>query len=404
MKVCYISSFYPPLIFGGAEIYVSRVSEKLVQEGFEVIVITTDSKISIKPSIEERNGVKVYRFHPLNIYAISNTLNKPRPVKLIWYGIDLFNLHSFRTVKDILKKEEPDIVHIHNFKGFSLAFNAVKSLNLPLIFTVHDYFIECPKENLFKNSGEICNRKPVMCHFYARIQRYLKDNRPDIITAPSQFVINRVKKDGFFGGVKAIKLPLGVEVGGNEKIEKDYETIDILYVGRLNKHKGLHVLIEAFKQLKYKNIHLHVVGTGSDMEEFKKIAGPDPNITFYGFIPNNKLIELYKKANIVVVPSIWYEVFGIVIIESFKYGIPVIGSRIGGIPELIENGHNGYLFEPGNMIELKNLLESLIENPLELKRLSDNAFENAREYSMETHINKLKKLYKDVHERIGNLR
>jgi len=396
MKVCYISSFYPPLIFGGAEIYVRRAAEKLVQQGLEVIVITTNSKISIKPSIEEKNGVKIYRIHPLNIYAIYNTLSKPALIKPIWYGIDLLNLHSYKVIKDILIREKPDIVHIHNFKGFSLAFNAVESLNVPLIFTAHDYFIGCPRENLFRSSCEVCHAPPIICRLYAKIQRYMKDNKPDVVTAPSQFVIDKLKKDGFFEQVRTMKLPLGIELAGNEKIEKDYETIDILYVGRVNRYKGLHILINAFKELEHKNIHLHVVGEGEDMEESKKIAGFNSNIIFYGFMPDRELVELYKKANVAVVPSIWCEVFGVVIIESFKYGTPVIGSNIGGIPELVENGYNGYLFEAGNVVQLKKVLENLIENPKELKRLSDNAFEFVKKYSMEEHTKRLKKLYEEV--------
>src|SRR5574341_1979203 len=119
MKICYISSFYPPLIFGGAEIYVKRVSEKLVQRGHEVVVITTNSAVSVRPLVEEKNGVKIYRIHPLNIYAIYNTLSKPALLKPIWYAIDLFNLHSYLIIRSILIKEKPDIVHVHNFKGFS---------------------------------------------------------------------------------------------------------------------------------------------------------------------------------------------------------------------------------------------------------------------------------------------
>lgn len=396
MKICYISSFYPPLIFGGAEIYVKRISEELVRHDHEVVVITTSSKISAKPSIEKENGVKIYRFHPLNIYAIYNTLSKPALLKPIWYMIDLLNIHSYLAIRSILKKEKPDIVHIHNFKGFSFAFNAAKSLNLPLVFTIHDYFLECLQENLIRSSVKICDNRPLPCRIYAEIQRYLKDNEPDVVTAPSQFVIDILKKDGFFKKVKAIKLPLGIELNNIKKIEKDYEAIDILFVGRLNRYKGVNILIDAFKQIKRKNIYLHIIGTGKDTEEFKEIAEDDSNIIFYGFVSDEELIALYKKASVTVVPSIWYETFGIVIIESLKYSTPVIASSIGGFPELIENGLNGYLFEAGNVDELKKLLEDLIDNPKELKRLSDNAFISARKYGMEEHTKSLTKLYEEI--------
>lgn len=398
MKICYISSFYPPLIFGGAEIYVERVSKKMAQQGHEIIIITTESSISIKPSIEVINGVKIYRIHPLNLYAIYNTLSKNDLIKPLWYLIDLLNIHSYIIIKNILRAEHPDIVHVHNFKGFSLAFDAVKSQNLPLIFTMHDYFLECFKENLYRSSYTICQNPPILCQIYIKLQRYLKDNKPDLVTAPSQFVIDKIKNDGFFLITKTMKLPLGIELGNIKKIEKNYETIDILFVGRLNRYKGVHILISAFNQIKCNKIHLHIVGEGKEKEELKKIAGINPHITFYGFVSENMLLELYRKANIAVVPSIWYETFGIVIIESFKYSTPVIASNIGGFPELVENGHNGFLFEPGNMDELKEILENLIANPKELERLSDNAFESAKKYSMDEHTKKLTKIYEDLLE------
>jgi len=398
MKICYISSFYPPLIFGGAEIYVQRISEKLSQNGHEIVVITTNSNISLRSSVEENNGVKIIRVHPLNIYAIYNTFSKPNIIKPIWYMIDMVNFHAYSIVKNILRKEKPDIVHIHNFKGFSLAFDAARKLNLPIIFTVHDYFLECIKENLFRSSQEICLNPSPLCWFYAGFQKYLKDNKPDIVIAPSQFVIDKLGKDGFFQNVRTMKLPLGIELDSIRKIEKNDKTINILFVGRMNEYKGVNVLINAFKQLKQKNIYLHIVGEGKEKEKLKKDAQDISNIRFYGFLGGSELIGLYKIANITVVPSIWYETFGIVIIESFKYSTPVIASNIGGFPELVENGYNGFLFEPGNTEELKKLLDKLIENPDYLKTLSDNAFESSKKYSMDVHMQRLTKLYEDLLE------
>ena len=396
MKVCFISSFYPPLLFGGAEIYVRRISERLVRQGIDVTVITSDSKISLKPSIEYINGVKIYRIHPLNIYPIYNTLCKPAILKPFWYIIDIVNVHSYFVIKKILNKEKPDIVHVHNFKGFSFAFDAARSLHLPLIFTVHDYFFECLKETLFTHSHEICKDPPAVCKAYACTQKFLKNNKPDIVTAPSMFVIKKMKKDGFFNKCRTLKLPLGIELDGTEKCDRSYDIINVLFVGRLNRFKGLNTLITAFTQLKSQKAHLHIVGEGKEEAEFKKFAGADPAITFHGFIKDEELASLYKKSHLLVVPSVWYETFGIVIIEGFKYGLPVIASNIGGFPELIDDGDNGLLFEAGNTEQLRKKLEYLIGNPLEIKRMSDHAFTTAQKYSMDEHIRKLTCLYNEV--------
>ncbi|MCX7998713.1 MAG: glycosyltransferase, partial [Leptospiraceae bacterium] len=155
MKICFISSLYPPFILGGAEIIVKKEAEQLAKRGHEVLVITTSP--NRKNYEEELNGVKIYRISPLNIYPMFNHQEKPMFIKPIWHLIDLWNPSSYFLTKKILNKEKPDVVHINNFKGLSLSvFSAVKSLKLPFIFTIHDYSLICPRANLLKSIGEIC--------------------------------------------------------------------------------------------------------------------------------------------------------------------------------------------------------------------------------------------------------
>jgi glycosyltransferase involved in cell wall biosynthesis len=157
--------------------------------------------------------------------------------------------------------------------------------------------------------------------------------------------------------------------------------------------KGVKILIDAFKKLDSRNIKLHIIGKGPDEAYFKKIAASDSRITFHGFKSREELIKFYKEANIVVCPSFCLETFGMVILESFMYGTPVIGSKIGAYPDLIINGYNGFLFEVGNVDCLKAILETVINNPSILKNLEDGAFESAKKYELEEHINRLEKLY-----------
>lgn len=400
MKVCFISSFYPPLVFGGAEIYVKRISERLVSQGIGVTVITTGPKICLTPAVEEENGVKIYRIHPLNIYPIYHTLSKPGIAKPVWYGIDLLNPHSYFVIRRILEREKPDIVHVHNFKGFSFAFHAAKSLGLPLVFTVHDYFLECIRENLFRSSDRICEGPPLACRLYRRVQKYLKDDLPDVVTAPSRFVIDKLKGDGFFGRSRMVTLPLGIEPAGGEKAGKDDDTIRLLFVGRLHATKGLDVLIRAFRAMGCgrgdRAVCLDIVGEGRDRDAFRKAAEGCDTITFHGFVDERKLEEFYRRAHLVIVPSLWYETFGLVILESFRQGTPVVASRIGGFPELVREGYNGRLFEPGNSEQLRQILEDLVRNPDEIRRMGGNALQTAGEYGMDLHVKRLTALYGEL--------
>ncbi|BDZ71272.1 hypothetical protein GCM10025861_17890 [Methanobacterium petrolearium] len=159
------------------------------------------------------------------------------------------------------------------------------------------------------------------------------------------------------------------------------------------------VLIKAFKNLKNESVKLHIIGKGEKMENLKSLAHNDERIIFHGFLDGNKLTSLQKKANITVMPSIVFENSPMTIYESFKFGTPVIASRIGGIPELVEEKVNGFLYEPGKVSELKDLLQYLIENPEELKKLENGAFKSSQKYSMDLHIETLEKLYKEISDK-----
>ena len=394
MKICLISNLYPPNVLGGAEVSVKKVSEELVKKGHEVIVITTPFS---ENDVEIINGVKIYQVKPLNLYEIYHHPNQSMLLKPLWHIIDLWNPYDERIIKNILKTENPDIVHIHNFKGLSLSsFAPAKSLKIPLVFTAHDYSLVCMRANLLNSSGEICKNPSALCKIYNQIQKHLAKNKVDLLISPSQFVINKLKSNGLFKDVKSKKIPLGIELKDNEKFEKDYSQTNILYVGNLGEHKGVHILLKAFRKIENMNIRLDIVGKGLCSEKLKSMSENDNRIKFHDFLEGKELIKMYQQANLTVVPSIWYDNSPMVIYESFSCRTPVIGSKIGGIPELIEDGFNGYLFEAGNVNELQQLLENLIDSPETLKNLEQGTYESVQRYTMDNHIKQLETEYQKL--------
>lgn len=391
MKICIVSNLYPPHIIGGAEITVAKLAEALSNKGHEVMVITTSPQKN--ESFEELNGVKVYRINPWNLYTIYDHQDKSALNKALWHGMDIWNLNSYQKVRDILKNEIPDVVHVNNYKGFSMSiFDAVKSLNIPLVFTAHDCSLICPRANLMHGNGAICEDPQIICNLYSSVQRRLIKGKVDWLTAPSQFIIDKLKSCNFFHEVKTSKIPLGIELT-DKRLVKNYETIDISYMGGLNKTKGVHVLINAFRRIENNNIKLHIYGKGVDEEEFKKLADSDPRIIFHGYLQRDQLLDSYEQSNLTVLPSICYDNSPMMIYESLTSSTPVIASNIGGIPELIEESHNGYLFKPGDEAKLQEILEGLINYPESLKLLEKGAFESASQYSMENYLNAFEEIY-----------
>jgi len=361
MKICLILSLYNPYHIGGAEIYVERIAKYLAMEN-EVIVITTkpyENLRSLKTSVEIQNNIKIYRFYPLNIYYTYNAPNLKIPdfLKLPWHIIDLWNMHSHFIIKKILKKENPDVVHTHNLGGLSAGatFHAIKNLKLPLVHTCHDHSILCPYAILLCPfwKWKPCKYPKFPCKIYRGVKRKILHS-PDILTAPSQFVLYNHIAAGFFKESKKIVLPLGIELGNfNFSKKSEYaKNFNLLYVGELSKLKGVHVLIESFKKMPQEDVKLHIIGNGNYASTLNELAKGDERITFYGKFPNEDVQKFYKMADIVVVPSICYDNSPTVIYESFRSGTPVIGSNIGGIPELIKENYNGFLFESENIKQL----------------------------------------------------
>jgi glycosyltransferase involved in cell wall biosynthesis len=148
--------------------------------------------------------------------------------------------------------------------------------------------------------------------------------------------------------------------------------------------------------LDLRNARLHIVGQGSDRKRLERVAHDDSRIIIYGFLAPDKLRKLYSIADIAVVPSIYSEPFGLVIPEYFCHGIPVLGSRAGAIPELINDGFNGFLFPPGDVEALKVLLETLSSDSKLLGELNENARRSAAAFDMSVHVRKLEEIYERV--------
>jgi len=397
MKICTLTYTYSPYNKGGADLYAETISKQLSDRGHEVIVIaakpTNDKSLSY--TVEERDGIKIYWFYPLNISSFCNIAKKPLFMQGIWRLLDIWNIHSYYIVKKILKKEMPDVVHTHTPVGLTPSvFNVVKSLGIPLIFTLHDYYLICPRISLLHSSGEICTKPHILCNIYKNFNKTLISGAPDVIIAPSKFVIDMHTDNGLFNLSKKIVLPNTVDFKLNSpEIKKDHICTQYLYVGQIISHKGIHILIKAFLELKYENIRLNIVGSGLQETELKNLSNNDKRIVFCGKLFNNDLKKKYRTSNFTIVPSICYENSPLVIYESFSQGTPVIGSRIGGVPELVIDGYNGYLFEPGDTLGLNKVLENSLNNKSVHNELCINALESFKKYDMSRHIEILEGIY-----------
>ncbi|MFB6103425.1 MAG: glycosyltransferase [Haloplanus sp.] len=392
--ICLVNALFPPDAHGGAENYVLRTAHGLDDRGYDVAIITStpyDGLDSLRPAEGTYEGLPVWRFYPPNLSHLSNSTGDSVVEKAAWRGIDLVNVPAARAVGTVLDRLDPAVVHTNNLLGIStLVGRGVQRRDIRHVHTLHDYGLICPKSNLLRDltapddERVVCEDPPLPCRAYAR-QRRATLGTPDLVTAPSQHVIDIHRGHGFFEGVETRRVRLGVDDVAAEPPPASDER-SVLYVGQHLEAKGLETLFAAADRLP--EVRVHVCGTGPYAERTEAAAAGRENLEYHGFVSEERLANLRRTAAAAIVPSIWMENSPMTIYESYAVGLPVIGSDIGGIPELIDVGETGFLFEPKDAEGLAAAIRRLFEST-DREALQRNALAWAREHTMAAHVDRL---------------
>ncbi|MCU0666410.1 MAG: glycosyltransferase family 4 protein [Candidatus Omnitrophica bacterium] len=405
MKICTITNAFTPekttapAKIGGAETCAERISRGLLEKGYNVIVITQrpyQGLSSLLPKLTIQEGLRVYSFYPLNIFSIYSTHQKSLIAKGLWRIIDLINPLPAIFAWLIVQKEKPDIIHNHILHGFSPFFllRLLKSTKIPIVQSLHSYGYLCLRCDFLRSNGKICQNPPVLCRMFIALSRILIQKTISTVISPSEFCLKLYRDHGFFNNTVCRVLPNGIDTDPENPHQKINDNLfRILYAGRLVKIKGVHILIKAFRNITSPNARLNIVGEGFFERDLRALAGNDQRIAFLGKIPWIELKKRYQESDVTVMPSIYYEILGNVVLESAAAGTPVIGSRIGGISELIKDGFNGYLVPPDDTEQLHEKIEKLISNPRLKEKMSENAFLDSQKYSIQNHVSDIEKIY-----------
>jgi glycosyltransferase involved in cell wall biosynthesis len=389
MKICLINSLYKPYKRGGAEVVFNKIVKELKKDGHDVFVITISAKKNKKNYVvKEMDDLNVFRFYPKNIFSFIDINSQPYWKRIIWHIFDAFNWHSYRQIKKILKKEKPKLVLTHNIKGLGyLTLRAIRRLKIKNIHTLHDVQFVEPSGLIIKGDEELS----LLAKIYLKITRWLIGS-PDVVVSPSKWLLDFYGQYDFFKKSQKVVLPNPITLDTKEW-HKNFEDKKIRYliIGQLEKHKGIEFLLEVFEKFNnLNNAKLIVVGSGTLESKLKEKYKNKEWVEFLGYIPANKLSKLvFKNIHYTVVPSLCYENSPSTIYDSFKYATPVIATEIGGVPELVKEGVNGYTFEAGNKISLLNKLNMSMQNIDNFKKMSENAKIKAKDYDIKNYIYKI---------------
>lgn len=377
LRFCMITTFYPPYNFGGDGIFVQRLSNALAQRGHEVEVIHC---IDAYRFLSRRNPAKPAEDHPnVTVHGLRSRFGFLSPLATHQTGYPLFK--SVR-IKKILQKGF-DVIHYHNISLVGgpkiLEYGQGRKL-----YSLHEYWLICPTHVLFKFNRQPCLRPHCLpCTLLYRrppqLWRYTgllskKIRHVDTFIAPSRFCRELHRRRGLQAPV--YHLPNFVSEPGNSNLNSappvntEQQSPYFLFVGRLEKLKGVQTLIPVFR--KYHRASLLIVGSGSYEKRLKKLATDCPNIRFMGSRFGRQLQQLYRQAVAVIVPTQAFESFGQVIIEAFIEQTPAIVRNLGGMPEIIAESDGGYVYNSDD--ELLSAMDQLMANPLQRAQMGRNGY------------------------------
>lgn len=439
MKILQVVQGIPPESNGGTQIYAYNLSKALSEEE-ETSILYVSKKYSPYNINKTEYSVNFSNKDNMNLIELSikESLNR-----IFNPQYSIYNPEIDEIFEKILIQTAPDIIHIHHLSNFSYGIIPLaKKYKIPVVFTLHDIWFICHKVSRIDINNEICSRLPGKicseCQKEFLIEYITQKNDvckilgknnlrpifnlfsklfkwPDFFERRSEILINAlIKSDTIIAPTNFIKdeyikygvpekkilvSPHGIDIKPFEIIKDkkkrlNNDTVSFGYVGQAGFNKGVHLLIEAFNNLVNSNSTLKIFGDSKESAYSRELynSAASSNIIFKGKFTPEDVEEIYKEFDVLIVPSVGYENSPLSISESFCNKNPVIASKTGGIPELINDGKNGLLFERGDAIDLQNKISMIIDNPkffeslqegiLPVRDINDQANEMVQIYSV----------------------
>lgn len=379
MHICIVSDLFDSS-YGGVPVVVRRFIEAFTERGHKITIVTSKGKS--REAVEKRENLTVYRFPSL-------TLPKSE-------GEYALSFPSFHRIRRIYEREGIDVLHCHIPSLLSLAcVLEARKKGVPSIATNH-LLSETFSRNLFFDSTKFNN------FFYKIVNSFY--NLVDLVLCPSIYGLKTLRKYGL--KPRALVLSNGIELSkfnpnlDHEQFDREFglneENKKVLYVGRLMEEKGLDVLLRAYSivEAKMPDTNLIIVGKGhmrASLEDQASKLGLE-SVIFTGFVSDSLLKQAYASSDLFVLPS-YAEIQPLVLLEALAMGLPAIGTNVGGVPEMIIEGQNGYVLEPGDHEGLAERTIRILNDDKLREEFSRNSLRMARSHDIDKSADKLERLY-----------
>lgn len=369
MHILFIHNLWGKEARGGAEQVLLNIITYLRDQGHTVTLVTTT--VEVKMWVEKEPGLTIYYLPS----AYSKLSTWPRWRRFFYHLFQVIDITTYARIKNIIAREKPDVIWTHNLLG--LGFRNLwlgKACGLKHIHTLHDIQLLHPSGLLLYGQESMIKNLPARLYQWF-IKAYISPETT--IISPSHWLLALYEKEGFF--LKNKKLVLPNPLVASSRITESYtgvntnqQNITFLYVGQMEEHKGVSFLLDAFIKTANPQWRLIIVGDGQLFTQLK-IKVKDDRISFMGRQDHNMVKELMKTTHCLVVPSLCYENFPTVILEAMSVSLPVIGTNLGGIKELLEN--EVLLFNP-DIESIQQKIEWAGQSYQELLELTQARYNN----------------------------
>jgi glycosyltransferase involved in cell wall biosynthesis len=347
MKILHLSSVYAPHAVGGAEKVVQVLAEGTAALGHEVAV----AHLVPKPApAAQRNGVDVRPLAHRNPLWIQDSPRFPGPVRNLNKVATLFNVLTAADFARVLREVRPDIVHSHSMVELTPAmWAAARRHGAGIVHTLHDFDLLCIRAALFHH-GKACERRHLACRLFSRVKQHFH-RHIDHVVGVSRSILDIHLAQGCFQALPnaqrhVVWNPVQDLHGATPpaRQRRPGEPLTFGFMGRLVEEKGLQVLLQACRRLPPQGWRLRVAGRLPEGGPWLAAAQGLP-VDFVGYVEPSAFLS---EVDVLVVPSLWQEPFGLTVVEAYAQGVSVLGSRAGGIAELVGAVEPHALFEPGD--------------------------------------------------------
>ncbi|MFC2154211.1 glycosyltransferase family 4 protein [Candidatus Altiarchaeota archaeon] len=391
LRILYIVHQFFPEWYTGTERFVLDLAKQIQRMGHYVEVLTYFHETAEGLTGQEGVLEQAYQYQNIPVMAVQHQFVPE------FRDFKIFEESIRPGLKETISKDRFDLIHVAHPMRLGYATRLAKNAGLPIVLTLTDFWLMCPQFIAVTSDGRLCQdsnqgmKCGKECYPHLGEEKLVKRHNDaielfgsvDRVVFATNFLKQMFELNGFSS--QSHQIAFGQDYHKLQSNSKKYtknSKITLGYMSTVIHHKGAHLLINAVKKSKRKNIYLKIYGSHFSnqdyFEKLQKLAKGNKRIQFCGKYNYEDMSGIYNDIDILVVPSIWWENSPLVLVSALSHNVPAIVSDLGGMSEVIENGKNGFTFDPGNVNSLTDLIIRLSKKPTILNKLKENIIPPAR--------------------------